>query len=48
MDRKKNLRDVIKTINPHFEDLRWGAIIDGELNQIAEILDGNDDFEREV
>jgi len=48
LDRKKNLRDVIKTINPYFEDVRWGAIIDGELNQIAEVLDGNDDFEREV
>jgi len=48
LDRKKNLRDVIKTINPYFEDVRWGAIIDGELNQIAEVLNGNDDFEREV
>ena len=48
LDRKKNLRDVIKTINPNFEDVRWGAILDDELNQIAEILDNNDDFEIEV
>jgi hypothetical protein len=48
LDRKKNLRDVIKSINPKFEDVRWGAILDEELNQIAEILDNNDDFEMEV
>jgi hypothetical protein len=45
---KKNLRDVIKTINPCFEDVRWGTILDEELNQIADILDNNDDFEIEV
>ena len=48
LDRKKNLRDVIKIINPYFEDVRWGAILDEELNQIAEVLDNNDDFEMEV
>ena len=48
LDRRKNLRDVIKTINPNFEDVRWGAILDNELNQIAEILDDKDDFEIEV
>ncbi len=48
LDRKKNLRDVIKTINPYFEDVRWGATIDEELNQIAEILDNERDFDIEV
>ena len=48
LDRKRNLRDVIKTINPNFEDVRWGTILDEELSQIADILDNNDDFEVEV
>jgi hypothetical protein len=48
LDRKKDLRDVIKSINPHFEDIRWGAILEEELNQIADILDNSDDFEIEV
>jgi hypothetical protein len=48
LERKKNLSDAIKTINPYFEDVRWGAILDKELNQIADILDNSDDFEMEV
>jgi len=48
LDSKKNLRDVIKTINPQFENVRWGTISDVELNQIADNLDNKDDFEVEV
>ena len=48
LDGKKNLKDTIKSINPRFEDVRWGATIDKELNQIAEILDNKDDIDPEV
>jgi hypothetical protein len=48
LDRKKNLREVIKIINSNFVDVRWGAILDEELNQIADILDNTEDFDAEV
>ncbi|MBY8984951.1 MAG: hypothetical protein KGD65_07790 [Candidatus Lokiarchaeota archaeon] len=48
LSSKKNLRDVIKTVNPRFEDARWGTILDEELNQIANILDNDDEVETRV
>ncbi|MHA2129644.1 MAG: hypothetical protein ACW99L_06700 [Promethearchaeota archaeon] len=48
LDGKKKLEDVIKFINSRFEVVRWGANIDEELSQIAEILDNEDNFDTEV
>ncbi len=48
LDRKKNLRKVIKSINPEFEDVIWGTISNEELNQIADVHDNKDDSELEV
>ncbi|MFW9874072.1 MAG: hypothetical protein ACFFG0_13270 [Candidatus Thorarchaeota archaeon] len=48
LDSKKDLKEILGSINPHFKDDRWKTILDKELNKIGEILDSNADFEFEV
>ena len=39
LDSKKDLKEFLTLINPHFKEERWGAISDDELNRIGDILD---------
>jgi len=48
LDSKKDLKEILRLINPHFKEERWGTILDEELNRIGEVLDGDADFEFEV
>lgn len=48
LDSKKDLKEILRLINPHFKEERWGTILDEELNRIGEVLDNDADFEFEV
>jgi len=48
LDSKKDLKEILRLINPHFKEERWGTILDEELNRIGEVLDSDADFEFEV
>lgn len=39
LDKKRDLKESLELMNPHFKYERWGAISNDELEKIAEILD---------
>jgi len=43
LERKKEVKEILSSVNPHFTEERWGTISDVELNKIGELLDNNDD-----
>jgi len=48
LDRKKDLKETLRLVNPYFKEERWGTILDEDLNRIGEVLDNDSDFEFEV
>ena len=48
LDGKKDLKEILKLLNPQIKEKRWGTILDEELNRIGEVLDSDTDFELEV
>ncbi|KKK45819.1 MAG: hypothetical protein Lokiarch_06600, partial [Candidatus Lokiarchaeum sp. GC14_75] len=42
LERKKELKEILSSVNPYFTEERWGSISDEELNKIGEFLDDND------